>query len=88
MPGKDYYQMCRDGIGRAVEIQDHDGKRHRGVIERVDRRGVYLKPLSQAGPEEDDRYGNSYLWGAPFFAPFFFPFASIYALTFLPFFWW
>ncbi|MGE8205097.1 hypothetical protein ACQKP0_11075 [Heyndrickxia sp. NPDC080065] len=40
-----YYDMCRRGIGKAVAIRTHDGRIHRGIIRRVDRRMVYLRQM-------------------------------------------
>lgn len=40
-----YYDRCRECVGRPVNIRMKDGKIHRGIIDRVDRRQVYLRPL-------------------------------------------
>jgi hypothetical protein len=37
--------MCSRGVGRMVEIRTRDGRMHRGIIQRVDNRMVYLRPL-------------------------------------------
>lgn len=87
---REHYELCRDNVGKAVEIQSHDGQRYHGIIERVDDDNVYLKPIPERQFDGSDRFGgNSFLFAPfPFFFRPFFPFARIYALTFLPFFFW
>lgn len=42
----DYYHgLCNRYKGRAVRIRTRDGREHRGIIDRVDRRHVYLRPV-------------------------------------------
>lgn len=41
----DCYALCRQCMGRAVEITTHDGRIFRGIIRNVDRKRVYLQPL-------------------------------------------
>lgn len=36
-------------MGRPVQIRTHDGTIHRGIIQRVDRRNVYLSPMGRPG---------------------------------------
>ena len=55
-----YYDMCRRGVGKAVEIRTHDGRIHRGIIHRVDNRMVYLRPLPQ---RNYGGYGYPWGWG-------------------------
>ncbi|RFU64054.1 hypothetical protein [Bacillus sp. V59.32b] len=40
-----HYDMCCKNVGRAVEIRTHDGRKHRGIIDRVSRNRVFLRPL-------------------------------------------
>lgn len=81
-----YYDMCRRGVGKAVEIRTHDGRIHRGIIHRVDNRMVYLRPLPQRN------YGGyGYPWGCGWcWGGFGFGVAlgAIAGLAFLPFFFW
>lgn len=44
-----YYDRCNECMGRPVCIRMKDGKVHRGIIDRVDRRQVYLRPLENRG---------------------------------------
>jgi len=44
-----YYDRCKECMGRPVCIRMKDGKVHRGIIDRVDRRQVYLRPLENKG---------------------------------------
>ncbi len=44
-----YYDRCRECMGRPVCIRMKDGKMHRGIIDQVDRRQVYLRPLENRG---------------------------------------
>src|SRR5699024_9878563 len=44
-----YYDRCKECVGRPVCIRMRDGKMHRGIIDRVDRRQVYLRPLENKG---------------------------------------
>lgn len=88
MPGQDHYQMCRNGIGRAVEIHTKDGDRFHGIIEKVDEEKVYLSPIPDHPTGGSNRYGSTFAFG-PFFPPFIFtpfvPFANIFFLRFFPF---
>lgn len=49
MSADHYYNLCNKNIGVPVEIRCHDGSVHRGIIERVDRQKVYLRPLDGGG---------------------------------------
>lgn len=40
-----YYGLCQRYRGKAVEIRTRDGRIHRGIIENVDGRRVYLRPV-------------------------------------------
>lgn len=39
-----HYERCCEYKGRPVVITTTDGRAHRGIVERVDRRHVYLRP--------------------------------------------
>ena len=45
MAGSNYYSLCQQYRGRAVEIRTFDGMVHQGVISHVDYNSVYLQPL-------------------------------------------
>jgi hypothetical protein len=82
-----YYHLCSKNIGVAAEIRCHDGRVYRGIIDRVDRRKVYIRPLS-AGP----RNQGMFLWG---FGPTYgqglvigIALGAIATIAFLPFFGW
>ena len=45
MAGSNYYTLCQQYRGRAVEINTFDGRVHQGVISHVDNNNVYLQPL-------------------------------------------
>ncbi|WP_026694541.1 hypothetical protein [Peribacillus kribbensis] len=60
-----FYNQCQSGIGRAVEIRTHNGRIHRGIITRVDRNRVFLRPLG-GSPRNYGGYGYGgygYGWG-------------------------
>ncbi|PLS18502.1 hypothetical protein CVD28_07305 [Bacillus sp. M6-12] len=76
-----YHGMCTRGIGRAVEITTRDGRRHRGIIDRVSSNRVYLRPFSG----NYGGYGYGWGWGWGFGAGIFL--GAITALAFIPFFW-
>ncbi|MUK90411.1 hypothetical protein GMD78_18795 [Ornithinibacillus sp. L9] len=44
-----YFELCNRYKGRAVEIRTRDGRVHRGIIQHVDHRKVYLQPMGGAG---------------------------------------
>lgn len=92
-----YYHMCKRHIGRTVSIRTVDGRVHRGRISRVcATRGVYITPIGRAINSKEDvvrtaqtAKGKS---GEPkgeevFWFGWWIPFATIAALSFLPFFW-
>jgi len=41
-----YYNLCNQHRGKPVVIREKNGQVHRGVIERVDRNYVYLRPMN------------------------------------------
>ena len=40
-----YHGLCQRYRGRAVEIRTHEERIYRGIIERVDGRHVFMRPL-------------------------------------------
>lgn len=56
-----YYGMCQNYHGRAVEIRTRDGRMHRGIIHRVTPNRVYLQPLRR--PRNLGGFGYGYGWG-------------------------
>ncbi|MFD2208605.1 hypothetical protein ACFSMW_02690 [Virgibacillus halophilus] len=56
MSAEHYYGLCNRYRGKAVEIRTRDGRVHRGIIQHVDRRMVYLRPLGNTR-------GYNYGWG-------------------------
>lgn len=52
--------MCQRGIGRAAVIRTVDGRVHRGVIHRVTRDKVYLRPMGGRGPRGYGGFGYPY----------------------------
>ncbi|WP_170007153.1 hypothetical protein [Bacillus fonticola] len=82
-----YHSMCRQGIGRPVQIRTFNGQVHRGVIERVGGNRVYLRPFGRAnfagyGYPYYGGYGGygGWGWGAGI------ALGAIAALAFIPFF--
>ncbi|MFD0049877.1 hypothetical protein ACFVHQ_11160 [Actinomycetes bacterium NPDC127524] len=61
MGNNKYYGMCKNGIGRAVEIRTNRGTVHRGIIERVTPNKVYIRPLR--GGNNNRGYGYGYYGG-------------------------
>ncbi|PAD34247.1 MULTISPECIES: hypothetical protein [Terribacillus] len=58
-----YRSLCQRYSGKAVEIRCHDGKVHRGIIQRIDRDRVYLQPMGRSrnfGGFGYGGYGNGY----------------------------
>ena len=54
----DYYHgLCNRHKGRAVEIKTHDGRCHRGIIQSVDNRNVYMRPIGRGGDLGGFGYG-------------------------------
>ncbi|MBD7909486.1 hypothetical protein [Sporosarcina gallistercoris] len=46
MAKENMHQMCNRHCGKAVAIRTKDGKEHRGIIQHVDNRHVYLQPMN------------------------------------------
>ncbi|RFU67330.1 hypothetical protein D0469_15685 [Peribacillus saganii] len=81
MSASRYYSMCSRGVGKAVEIRTHDGRTHRGIIDRVSSNRVYLRPFGRSY----GGYGYGWGWGWGFGAGI--ALGAIAALAFIPFFW-
>lgn len=81
-----YRHMCQRYRGRAVEIRTLDGRHHRGIIERVDQRNVYIRPLGRGRPLGGFGYGFRYGFG-PGLA-YGIALGAIGTLILLPFFYW
>lgn len=80
-----YFHLCNKNIGVAAEIRCHDGKMYRGIIDRVDRRKVYIRPLP-AGPHGQGQ--GIFLWGYGQGLVIGIALGSIATIAFLPFFLW
>lgn len=79
-----YYHLCNKNIGVPVEVKCHDGTVHRGIIDRVERDRLFLRPLDGAAGGH-----GVYFWGfglAGFGAGI--ALGSIATLAFLPWGWW
>ncbi|MBM4760863.1 hypothetical protein [Bacillus sp. B15-48] len=80
-----YYDMCRRGIGRPVEIRTVDGRVHRGMISRVTPQKVYVRPMGGRGPGYGG-YGYFWRpWGFGLGLGIGIAFGAIAALAFTPF---
>lgn len=84
-----YYGLCQRYKGRAVEIRTHDGSCHRGIIQHVDNRKVYMRPLGRGGGLGGFGYGwGGYGgYGRPGFG-YGVALGAIGTLALLPFFFW
>lgn len=87
MSGERYYNICCDNIGAPVEITCHDGSIHRGMIDRVERGHVFLRPFEGRPGFDHSGHGN-YLWGWGFGFGAGIALGTIATLAFLPFFYW
>ncbi len=90
-----YYDLCHRYRGRAVEIRTRDGRIHRGIIQGVDRRHVYMRPLGRkglGGYGSGFYAGGGYRYGYGSYGSRGFGFGvalgSIVTLALLPFFFW
>lgn len=45
MTNETMYQTCCRHRGKAVRIRTKDGAEHRGIIQHIDNRQVYLQPI-------------------------------------------
>ncbi|WP_174733465.1 hypothetical protein [Mesobacillus harenae] len=90
MAANQYYNMCKSGIGRSVRIRTRDGRTHIGIIDRVTRGKVYLRPIggrpNYGGFGYGGYYGPGYGFGSGFVGGI--AIGLITSLAFLPFFWW
>ncbi|MBY7142024.1 hypothetical protein KFZ56_02750 [Virgibacillus sp. NKC19-3] len=83
-----FYGLCQKHKGKAVEIKTHDGETHRGVINHVDNRCVYLQPLGRTRNLGGFGYG---FYGPGYYRPGFgygLALGAIGTLALLPFFFW
>ncbi len=55
------YKMCCKYKGRMVDITTRDGKVHRGIIQHVDHRKVYIQPADGRGGYGG--FGWGFGWG-------------------------
>nr|WP_074598318.1 hypothetical protein [Sediminibacillus halophilus] len=97
MPGKggyslSHFETCNRNIGEAVKITCHDGTVHRGIIDRVHRDRVFIRPIEDRvgdpGPGGPGLFLYGPGWGWGYGAAYGIAFASIAALTLLPFIFW
>ncbi|WP_411814281.1 hypothetical protein [Cytobacillus horneckiae] len=91
LSGNCYYNRCRGGVGKPVEVRLHDGRIQRGIIDRVSSDRVYLRPLGKnyggygyAGRCRGGFCGGGWGWG--FGAGI--ALGAIASLFFLPLFFW
>ncbi|MFP7253889.1 hypothetical protein SFC02_06260 [Terribacillus goriensis] len=87
-----YRSLCQKYSGKAVEIRCHDGKVHRGIIQRVDRDRVYLQPMGRSRNLGGFGYGGyGYGYGGGFGRGFGFgfgvAFGAIAGIALLSLFW-
>lgn len=78
-----YYHLCNKNIGVPVEIRCHDGAIHRGIIDRVERDRVFLRPLDGGAGGR-----GVYFWGFGAGLAIGIPLGAIATLAFLPWGWW
>lgn len=57
MSAEHYHGLCQRYKGRAVEIKTRDGRTHRGIIQNVDNRRVFIQPIGGAGNLGGFSYG-------------------------------
>ncbi|AIF67511.1 hypothetical protein [Terribacillus saccharophilus] len=86
-----YRSLCQRYSGKAVEIRCHDGKVHRGIIQRVDRDRVYLQPMGRSRNFGGFGYGGYGGYGGGFGRGFGFgfgvAFGAIAGIALLSLFW-
>ncbi|MFP7492945.1 hypothetical protein SFC66_04075 [Terribacillus saccharophilus] len=92
MSGGQYRSLCQRYTGKAVEIRCHDGRIHRGIIQRVDRNQVYLQPIGRSRNLGGFGYGGyGYGYGGSFGRGFGFgfgvAFGAIAGIALLSLFW-
>lgn len=46
---------CRQFVGKMVHVQTQSGQ-HRGVVERVNSKGLYLRPVGMASGEKENLF--------------------------------
>ncbi|MFS8651544.1 MAG: hypothetical protein FWJ66_06445 [Caldibacillus sp.] len=57
-----YHNLCSKNIGRPCTIRTIDGRIHRGIITRVTRTHVFLRPFP-SGPHRNPTYYGYGFWG-------------------------
>lgn len=86
-----YRSLCQRYSGKAVEIRCHDGKVHRGIIQRVDQDRVYLQPMGRSRNFGGFGYGGYGGYGGGFGRGFGFgfgvAFGAIAGIALLSLFW-
>lgn len=81
-----YYDRCREGVGRLAEIRTNRGTVHRGIIDRVTSDKVYIRPVNDTLDYGGYGYGSfDNCCGFGLVATGF-AFGVITSLIFLPFF--
>ncbi|WAA09026.1 hypothetical protein [Fervidibacillus albus] len=80
------YSRCMRYYGRPVRIRTRDGHIHHGIVSRVSRTHVYLRPLS---PRGRDRFGYGYgFWGFGIGLGIGIALGAIIGIALLPWYWW
>lgn len=82
------HALCRKYMGRAVEIRMRDGRIHRGIIQRVDNRRVFLQSMERGRNLGGFGYGYGYGFGGYGGFGAGFAIGAIASLVLLPFFFW
>ncbi|WP_068676563.1 hypothetical protein [Oceanobacillus sp. Castelsardo] len=80
-----YHALCQRYRGRAVEIRTRDGRRHRGIIQRVSNNRVFIQPLGRNRNLGGFGYGYGYGYGGFGYG---LALGAIVGLALLPFFFW
>ena len=81
-----YYDMCREGVGKLVEIRTDKGTVHKGIIDRVTSDKVYIRSMNETldyGGYGYGGFGGGFGFGLAVEG---FAFGLITSLIFLPFF--
>ncbi|MFD4818760.1 hypothetical protein [Peribacillus butanolivorans] len=87
MGNHNYYHKCRQGVGRPVEIRTNRGTVHRGIIHRVTRNRVYIRPIDDGDNIGGFGFGFGFNSGFGRGATNGFAFGAIASLIFLAFLW-
>jgi hypothetical protein len=81
-----YHGLCQKYRGRAVEIRTHNRRIHRGIIQHVDNKRVFLQPLGRR--PDLGGFGYGAFGGLGGFGGFGIGLGAIAALALLPLFFW